>query len=252
MYSERRDYIVKYIHDNGQATLKELLELYPDISDMTLRRDLAFLEKQGYIIRTRGGAVSRQHLGSEAEDRYSQRSLFNIPQKRIIAEKAVKLLEPNRSIYLDSGSTVMMMVKAMTDENYYIVSAGVNIALECLRNQKPSITLVGGNVSHNTISASGINALQFISNINIDIAFMACSGFSFDTGFTSGSYAECELKRTVLTKARKRVMLSDSSKINKRMPFTFAQLEDIDIWVSDGEIPAEVAAQVTAKGVTIL
>lgn len=252
MYSDRREHIIKYINDNGQASLKELLELYPLVSDMTLRRDLAFLEEQGYIIRTRGGAVSRQRIGAEAEDRYSRRSLFNIPEKRIIAEKAVKLLEPNCSIYLDSGSSVMLMVKAMADENYYVVTAGVNIALEVMRNQKASITLVGGNVSHNTISASGINSLQFIDGINIDIAFMACSGFSKDTGFTSGNFEECELKKAVLAKARKRIMLSDSSKINKNMPFTFAQLEDIDIWVSDGEMSEDIVALATAKGVKII
>ncbi len=79
--------------------------------------------------------------------------------------------------------------------------------------------------------------MQFIRDVNIDIAFMAASGFTTDTGFTSGTFTECELKREVVAKARKTILLIDSSKIGRTMPYTFAQLSDMDIIVSDGGLP---------------
>lgn len=252
LYSDRRERILKYIKDCGQASLKELTELCPDVSDMTLRRDMAFLEEKGQIIRTRGGAVAASRAGVNSEDLYSRRAVLHTHQKQEIAVKALSLAQSSCAMYLDSGSTVLQFVKALPDDNYYIITADPNIALEAARRAKTTVTLVGGNLNHSTLCASGVHSVNFVNGINIDIAFMSASGFNIQTGFTSGAFSECELKAAVMEKARTRIMLMDSSKLAKRMPFTFARLSDIDVLISDSGLDKEVAALAHNEKVQVL
>ena len=88
--------------------------------------------------------------------------------------------------------------------------------------------------------------------MNIDTAFMASSGFSIDSGFTVSNIYECELKRKLVKRARKVILLMDTAKINKNLPFTYATLEDIDIWVTEIALPHDVAAEAEKFGVTVL
>ncbi|MBR3750691.1 MAG: DeoR/GlpR transcriptional regulator [Clostridia bacterium] len=252
MYSDRRELILKYIKESGQASLKELTELCPDVSDMTLRRDLAFLEEKGHIIRTRGGAVAASRAGVNAEDLYSRRAVLHTREKQEIAEKAQALVEPACAMYLDSGSTMLQFIKALPDDNYYIITSDPNIALEAVHKSKTTVTLVGGNLNRNTLSASGVHSMNFVNSVNIDIAFMSASGFNPQTGFTSGAFSECELKSAVMEKARTRVMLMDSSKLEKRMPFTFAHLSDIDVLVSDSKLDSEIRSLAEAENVRVI
>lgn len=252
LYSDRRERILKYIKDCGQASLKELTELCPDVSDMTLRRDMAFLEEKGQIIRTRGGAVAASRAGVNSEDLYSRRAVLHTHQKQEIAVKALSLAQSSCAMYLDSDSTVLQFVKALPDDNYYIITADPNIALEAARRAKTTVTLVGGNLNHSTLCASGVHSVNFVNGINIDIAFMSASGFNIQTGFTSGAFSECELKAAVMEKARTRIMLMDSSKLAKRMPFTFARLSDIDVLISDSGLDKEVATLAHNEKVQVL
>ena len=231
MNIERRESIRKYIQEKGEVQLKELEIKYPNVSSMTLRRDLAYLENEGYIIRTRGGAIPVNRLAVNGEDIYSLRAKENIEEKMKVAQKAVTLIETGRSIFIDSGTTMMCLAKLLPDDHLSIITSGPNIGMEIIKHHKPSVVLIGGQLSRNTLSTSGMNSLNFIKDINIDIAFMATSGFSLESGFTSGNFNECELKKNIIQKARKTVMLMDDKKIDKNMPFTFATLEDIDILV---------------------
>jgi DeoR/GlpR family transcriptional regulator of sugar metabolism len=79
--------------------------------------------------------------------------------------------------------------------------------------------------------------MKLVENVNIDLAFMSASGYSIENGFTVSNIDECELKRKVLKRAKKVIMLMDTSKINKDMPFTYSKLSDINIWVTNQPLP---------------
>lgn len=240
MNIERRDAIKALLNSKGEVLLKDLEVIFPDCSSMTLRRDLKYLEDNGFVKRTRGGAVALSRLSMTAEDVYSRRALENTSAKETIAKKASAFIEGGRSLYLDSGTTLMMFAKEVPDDYVSILTSGPNIALELIKKSKPNVTLIGGQLSRNTISVSGAGANSFLSGVNIDIAFMASSGFSLQNGFTSGTYTECELKQEVLKRASKVIMLMDSSKIGKSLPYTFGTMEDIDVLVTDDELPEEI------------
>ena len=251
---DRQQKILQLLESKGEVHLQQLKEIFSDVSTMTLRRDLISLENEGHLVRTYGGAVSTQKLsliGGE-EDAYSRRAAENIESKMAIAAKAVKMVEKGRSVYFDAGSTIMCLARQLPDENYSIVTSGANIALELIKKSNPSVVALGGLLNRNTLSMSGPNAISFLDTINIDLAFMAASGFSIASGFTVSNIYECELKRKVVGRAKKVIMTADSSKINKDLPFTYARLEDIDTWVCEKGLPQEIIQEIEKCGVELI
>lgn len=240
MNIKRRDAIKKLLLNNGEVSLSELAALFPEYSDMTLRRDLIYFESEGLVRRTRGGAVALKQLSTSVEDVFSMRALENVDQKRVIAAKALQFLKIGHSVFMDSGTTMVFFAREIPDNHYNFITTGPSVAIELAKKLNPYITLTGGQVNRNTLSVSGLHAIDFIRNVNIDIAFMAASGFSLDSGFTSGVYAECELKREVIARSKQVIVLMDSSKIGRSLPYTFARLTDINAIVSDAGVPAEM------------
>jgi len=250
--TNRREVINLYIQSKGEVRISELETLLPDVSLMTLRRDLESLEKRGEIVRTRGGAKSIAHLSMLKEAAYTQRVGENTEAKMVIAEKAARLLSPGRSLFIDSGTTAMCLAQKIPDDNYFILTSGPNIALELLKNHNNRVSLTGGQLNRDTISLSGYNAVEYIKTLNIDIAFMAASAFSLTSGFTCGDYSEAEIKRLIIRKASTAVMLMDSSKIDRGMPYTFAKLADLSILISDQPLPAAYLKAAQKARVTVL
>jgi len=252
MTEERRRAIEQLVSSKGEALLSELEELFPEISSMTLRRDLIYLEKIGIVRRTRGGAISVSRINKPYEDAFSRRAQRDVVAKRAICRQALGLLTPDSTIFLDSGSTLMYFAQMIPDENCLIVTTGPNIALELAAKAKPDILLLGGRLRRNTLSVSGAWAAAVLEKINIDTAFMAASGYSNDVGFTSGSIEESEIKSLVLAKAKTRVMLMDKSKAFRVLPFTFATMENIEYLISDAGLPDEIIQKAEKSNVKII
>ena len=254
MLNDRQERILQMLEQKSEVQLSGLKEVFPNVSVMTLRRDLISLENEGHVVRTYGGAVSTKKLASinGEEDAYTSRAAENVEAKITIAAKAAGFIEKGRSIYLDAGSTIMCLAKDMPDDNYSILTSGANIALELIKKTRTSVVATGGLLNRNTLSMSGPNALSLLDTINIDLAFMAASGFSIDNGFTVSNMYECELKRKVVTRAKKTIMLLDSSKLNKDLPFTYAGLEDIDMWICEKKLPSDIISKAKSCEVKLM
>ena len=237
MKAARRQLIAELIQSQPFISLKELEEKFPDVTGMTLRRDIEYFEKQGELIKVRGGARSMKFITSTSDDGYTEREKENYNSKVAIATKALMFVEKGRSYFLDSGTTIMRLAENIPDEHMTITTPGPNIALELAKKQHPIINLVGGIVNRESISVTGSMAIDFLSDINIDIAFIAPSGYSQNNGFSCGNYAESELKNFIVKKARTVIMLMDTSKLDKNLPYTFCRLSDIDILITDKPIP---------------
>ena len=101
---ERRDAIVALVNEKSNITFAELKKRFPQVSDMTIRTDLKALDEAKRIVRVHGGAKSvEQVIGND--DLLGKRAVRNVEAKQLIAEKAVKLVRPNTTVFIDSGST---------------------------------------------------------------------------------------------------------------------------------------------------
>jgi DeoR/GlpR family transcriptional regulator of sugar metabolism len=252
MPNNRRESINDTIQARGEIKLVELEREYPEVSSMTLRRDLEALERQGRIIRIRGGAKSIAHLSMIKEAVYTQRQVSNTPAKQRIADKAAGLIASGRSIYIDSGTTCMTLAQRVPDQNLFVLTPAPNIAIELAKNANVKVNLTGGQLNRDTLTLSGFNATEYVRSINIDMAFMAASAFSIQNGFTCGDYYEAELKRLIIKKAQQVIMLVDSSKINIGMPYTFARLNQIQTLITDNILPDEYVKAIRQSRVVLL
>ena len=245
MYKDRRKWIGEQLCERPFISLDELFRRSPDVSQMTIRRDLDYFEKKGEAIKVRGGARSAKFITEHSDNPYAQRMNSNIRAKVAIAKIASQYLEAGRSIFIDSGSTLHQMIPFVPQEHFTFTTTGPQTAIELCRVGKGSVNLVGGRLDRDYQAVSGPQALHFLQDVNIDIALLCPSGLSLESGFTGGNYSECDLKRAVIAKARKVIMLMDSSKADKSLPYTFANLSDVDVLISDSPLPKnlELAAR---------
>ena len=232
----RQERIKEYIENKSVATIKEIQGLFPDISLMTIHRDLNALELQGIITKHRGMVKFARY--KEDVD-FQVRMEENNPGKLSIVKKAITLLQPHSSVFLDAGTSTLVLAKNLPDISLNVVTTSPSIALEICRLHNPSVTLCCGTMSRKNLSVSGINTLEMLQKINIDIAFIGVSGYSESAGFTCGTEGDMLIKRLVLDKARMSVMLCGAEKLNRLMPYTFGNIEDADYIVTDGPMPEE-------------
>ena len=243
MNTARIQALNEYIQERGEVKLAELFAFFPQVSSMTIRRDLEFMEKQGLIRRMRGSVRAGSDISVFKEAIYSQRAQENTEAKLSIAKKALDFMRRGCSVFIDAGSTTMAFARLLPEGNYFILTNAPNMALELITKPNAPVMLTGGTLNHDNLTLSGAKAVDFVSSINVDIAFMATSGYSLSGQFTSGNFDEAELKKLVIKKAHTVVMLMDGSKLDRNMPFTFATMSDIDVLISEGELPEEVQAE---------
>lgn len=244
--------IKEFIDKNGKVSLHELECAFPSVSSMTLRRDLNRLEEENSIIRISGGAISVNTVLRAKEEDFSERIVYNTAEKLEIADKAVKIVEPNSCVFIDGGSTTTYFARALPDENYYILTNALVIAETILRKEKPTVALLGGDLRKNNFITVGNTCTEYIDKINIQTAVMTATGFIKDVGgFTCGNQAEAEVKRAVIKKADNVIMLLDSSKVNKKTPYTFASLEDVNCMVVDKNFSKDLKSFIEQKGTKV-
>lgn len=252
MGNTRREIIREMLSEQPFVSLHELAERFPELSSMTLRRDIEYFESQGECIKVRGGARSMKFITTSLEESFNLRLHANSAAKEAIVQRAAAMIEPGRSIFLDSGTTILRLVSAISDKRLTITTSGPNIALELLKKNMPIVNIVGGMINRDNISVSGTQAMRYMEDINIDIAFLTPSGLTMENGFTCGNYSECEFKQLIIRKARKVVLLMDSSKIDKSLPYTFAEIGDVDAVITNRDLPPEIARLARERGTEII
>ena len=113
----RRDAIVQLINENGTVSFAQIKKAFPNVSEMTLRTDLKILDEEKKILRVHGGAKSVQVIIG-TDDFLNRKSVRNIPEKQEIAKKALALLHPDTTFFLDSGSTATVLARQIPDLYY--------------------------------------------------------------------------------------------------------------------------------------
>ena len=247
---QRREKIVSLINREGSVSFTKLKENFHQVSEMTLRRDLEYLDHNKRIIRTHGGARSVEVLIG-TDDLYLKRTTRNADEKKIIAEKAVSLVQENTTIFLDSGSTCTEFARHMPD-GPYMITTSLSGALELARLQQAQVHIIGGHMNASSLSLKGAMTVRDLAMINFHTAFIGVTGYIHSRGFTCGSPEECELKRTVIEHSEKAVMLMDSQKIGVTSMCTFARAEDVSAVVSDGGLDEKTLREFERAGAEVL
>ena len=247
---DRRNVIRELLEKNGEVHYDELTRLFPDVSVMTLRRDLQYFQDINIAYRIHGGARLREFDGREPF--YKARETKNLEAKNKIAFLALRFIKDGASIFLDSGTTMMAFARALKSYNLDIITTGPNIALELAPVSNSSFILLGGQLNRDNLTVSGSTAIENLKSLKIETAFMAASGFTLKRGFTSGSHNEAALKKFVLSRAARRILLMDSGKVGQSMMFPYANLNSFNYIVTERRLPDEIMLEAERNGVKII
>ena len=183
----RQEKIQEYIESKGVATIKEIQKIVPDVSLMTIHRDLDVLENKGIIEKYRGGVRSVRQSG---DIEFNVRMRENNNGKLTIAHKALELVQPYSSIFLDASTSNVFLARNLPDINLNIITTSPGIAIELCKLHNPVVTVCCGTMNRKNLSITGQNTLNMLGTVNIDTAFIGVSGCSADVGFTCGTEAD--------------------------------------------------------------
>jgi DeoR/GlpR family transcriptional regulator of sugar metabolism len=201
------------------------------VSEVTIRKDLTMLEEMGSIVRTRGGARL-------AEDTSQMRSLHlrreeGGEEKSRIAARAREFVNEDDTIYVDSGSTCLLLARLLQEMNLRVVTNSLDVMSVCA--DAPGIALIslGGSYRKEAGSFIGPMAVETLKGIQIETCFVGATGFSSLGVFSSQNIIEAQLKAQVLAVSRRRIILAAASKMDKDAFAVFARPGDVDILVTD-------------------
>ena len=217
---ERKKKIEDLMEEKTQTTIDEICEFLPNISNSTVRRDLKILEKEGLITIYYGGIIRKNKYFSE--QRIENKRLTNISAKQRIALYAASLVNPEETIFLDSGSTVAEMIRHL-DSSVKVVTTSIDIVLNNVNNL--DIYLRGGNVSKVRNSVYGTSTVEQLKDFVFEKAFLGANGISEKFGITTPSKEETMLKHRVIENSSNTYFLIDNSKIGN---FSTCKVSPID------------------------
>lgn len=239
MKEYRFNKILQLIREKGYLTVQEIAKEL-SISEITVRRDLNFLEQQGLIKRVRGGATT---TSISSENSFFLKLEENKEIKKEIGKKAITLLKDGDIIAMSGGTTIYYMVQALDESpitNLTILTNSITTAWAVI-NLRKSFKLIhsGGTTKEKSFECIGGHVIKFFQDMGkIDYYFLGANGVDLKNGVTFFDIEEAEVAKTILSKAEKVVLLVDNSKFNNSAPFKVCGLEDIDFIVSDS-IPEE-------------
>ncbi|MEX3070767.1 DNA-binding transcriptional regulator YciT [Vibrio alginolyticus] len=240
----RQNEILQLVNDRKRVQVTELVDVI-GVSGVTIRQDLNFLEKEGYLKRVHGAAMALQ--SDDIDNRLEVR--FDI--KQALANKAADLVAPNETVLIEGGSANALLARTLAERgDVTIITPSAYIA-HLIRNTSANIILLGGVYQHQGESLVGPLTKLCIENIHFSTAFLGIDGFQPDTGFTSRDMMRAEIASTILAKNRRNIVLTDSSKFGQIFPSTIGRVEQISIVLTDSSAPEAAIEFLKQNGITV-
>lgn len=248
---ERHNKILDLLYENKKVTTHGLSKLI-NVSECTVRNDLNKLEKDGLIKRIHGGAILPQTIQKDLS--FPIRKSKNQSEKNCIGKKAYDFIKDGQCIIIDASSTSMSFAKYLSKTNLRItvITNGIYTALELKDNNNINVILVGGVVRPKSGSLEGLLGKNLICQINADIAFVSARGFTIEQGLTEFNIYEAELKKFLISRAKKIVALLDFSKLEINSISSFANLEQVDTIITDYTSSHDILEKYKKHGVEII
>lgn len=248
----RREKVLLLLKRNGFMALPELARQC-DVSEMTLRRDLKAMAHDNKVNIVYGGATLVRSEGDFGNYQLNDEQDRNIQKKVAIAKAAVTLVNPGEVLFFDSGSTCQRLAHELTDEKpYTILCFSLNILEAAMSLMNSNVVVTGGDFYRRSMVFYGPESTATLQRYRINKAFLGARGFHARMGITCTSREAIVLKRSVIGNSLEKILLIDSSKFGKVVPFHFADFTDISTVVTDSDIPEEYAEFIKEKGMTLI
>ncbi len=247
MTTERRETILRYLAQKDFITVKDMAELI-HVSEPTVRRDFAELEKEGVIRRNHGGASYLSE--GEYEWPFTFRNRSNIDKKTYIAGLATSYIENGDTIFLDSSSTCYCMAKELVKfDSLKVLSQGLPSMHALANNEGITIECLCGTYNVKRDAIYGSDAINFINQRHAKYCIISTSTLNLGYGMMDNAEEEIGMKQAFVKNADKVMLLIDSTKFGKTSYYRTVPFEDIDIIVCDQRLPEEMCKYCDEHGI---
>ncbi|MEU6980689.1 MULTISPECIES: DeoR/GlpR family DNA-binding transcription regulator [unclassified Streptomyces] len=253
---QRRALILDEVRRRGGVRVNELTRRL-NVSDMTVRRDLDALARQGVVAKVHGGAVPVVEASSH-EPGFEAKSALELGAKEEIARAAAAMVRPGTAIALSGGTTTYALARHLLDvPDLTVVTNSVRVADVFYEAQhsgsggeaRPgaaTVVLTGG-VRTPSDALVGPVADQAIRSLHFDALFLGVHGISVEAGLSTPNLAEAETNRRLVRSARRVVVVADHTKWGTVGLSSFATLDEVDTLVTDRGLSAEVREEMAER-----
>ena len=220
------------------------------VSEMTIRRDIRRLERDGFVRQTYGGATA--HLTRSFDVSFNARALEHSREKRLIGMRASELIGTARVMFVGIGTTAEQFAQYLpARDDLTVVTASLPIA-SLLGTRPVRVVCLGGAVLHDELSCVGSGALRTLATYRFDLAVIGAAGLSAQWGITELTDDEAEIQRSALERADRVVVIADGSKVGAATSAVVGPADRVAALVTDPSAPAEELARLRAAGVEVV
>ncbi|MCB0043854.1 MAG: DeoR/GlpR transcriptional regulator [Caldilineaceae bacterium] len=247
--NERREIIIQTLREQDQVSVNDLSKRL-NVTEVTTRKDLQLLEEQGYLTRVRGGAVMSGR--GQLELRFAARQQLMLDEKRRMAKRAARYIEPGNTIFLDGSSTTFQMTRLLRDQQgITVITNGLYAALELSFAPEVTTIVVGGILRRRTSSLVDVLTPTLLRRLHVDVAFLSCRAFTMKNGMMESDLREAQIKRYMAQAAQRTFAIIDHSKFGGSYTASSLLPEEIDNMISDTGLSAEQQAQIAELGINL-
>lgn len=228
---ERRNRILEKLQAEKRVVVSELSQLY-EVSEETIRRDLDKLEKEGFAIKSYGGAVINEDFGIDLP--FNIRKNQNVTGKQKMAEIVASLVNDGEHIFLDASTTAVFVAKALKEkERLTVVTNSVEIILELSDVSGWNIVSTGGEMKEGYLAFLGSRTEEAIRSYYADKVIFSCKALEMRRGIMESQEAFGCTKRCMLDSGREKILVVDSTKFDQTAFSIAGNMRDVDVVVTD-------------------
>lgn len=245
----RKNKIKDILMERKSITVTELSKTF-DVTEETIRRDLKFLEDEGFLTRTYGGAFIQS--GVENNVNLELREVAYTKSKDAIAKECRKLIHNGDSIFLDASTTALFVAKAISDMRLTVVTNSLLIIDQLSELSNIRLVCIGGTLSREHKAFQGNGAIQALNNLFVDKAFMSCRSLSMQQGITDSSEGMAMIRQKLLKRSNEIYLIADYSKFDKTSFIHICNFDDITEIVTDKVLNQEWKDFLLKKNITCI
>ena len=235
---EKQKLVLDYIKKHGKATVAELSALF-SLSNVTIRKYLNEFHEKGLVIKTHGGAISKDN-NMNYEIPYSSKNHLFMNEKKRIGKAAAEMINEREAVIIDAGSTAYELARCIGNKTITVITDDIKIAAELAGKVNINLIITGGKVQKNVYTAFSPETKDFLSKVHVSKVFLGADAIDIKAGVTNRTLEEAAVKTAMVAAADRVVLMADHSKFDSKAFVHVCSLEDIDTVISDG-IPKDFA-----------
>lgn len=232
LMDERRERILEKLVSTGSVHVSDLANEF-SVTYETIRKDLAHLEEQGYLVKTHGGATLKQNA---IENPFPVRERENIDEKQLVARRAAELIPEGSSLIVATGSTVLELAKLLSlRSGLKVFTDSLPVAVRLIKSDN-QVFFFGGELREQSSSVCGGWTVSQIRQVKVDLCFIGTDGFSNLDGPTSPSSSDAFIDQEIIAHSEKRYVLADRSKFRRKSLYRVCGWDQIDALVTNSGV----------------